>query len=182
MFVLNKILGVAWLIALFGVANMAPVIFCRIPILGAPVDFGRAFRGKRIFGDHKTWRGIILAVIWGFAFFLLQKYLYNQANFFRQISLFDLQAAPIYLGALAGLGAIIGDLIKSFFKRRVGIAPGKPWLPFDQIDYIIGGLAAVSFVYFPNWYEVAMFLILGFGFHTLFRVIGVTFKLCDKII
>jgi len=75
MFVLNKILGVAWLIALFGVANMAPVIFCRIPILGAPVDFGRAFRGKRIFGDHKTWRGIILAVIWGFAFFLLQKYL-----------------------------------------------------------------------------------------------------------
>lgn len=182
MFGLNEIFGIAWLIALFGVANMAPVIFGWIPVLGAPVDFGRHYRGQRIFGVHKTWRGIVLAVIWGFIFFLIQRYLYEQVSWFRQISLFNYQTAPVYLGALAGFGAITGDLIKSFFKRRARIAPGSPWLPFDQIDYILGGLAAVAFVYFPNWYEAALFVLLGFSLHILARVIGVAFKLCDQVI
>ncbi|HPU94727.1 MAG TPA: CDP-archaeol synthase, partial [Candidatus Gracilibacteria bacterium] len=33
-----------------------------------------------------------------------------------------------------------GDSVKSFVKRRVGIAPGKPFHVFDQVDYVIGSL------------------------------------------
>jgi CDP-2,3-bis-(O-geranylgeranyl)-sn-glycerol synthase len=44
------------------------------------------------------------------------------------------------LGFLLGLGAMAGDAAKSFFKRRLGIAPGHPWIPFDQIDFQIGAL------------------------------------------
>ena len=37
-------------------------------------------------------------------------------------------------------GALIGDIIESFFKRRVGIERGKNWIPFDQLDFILGVL------------------------------------------
>ena len=45
------------------------------------------------------------------------------------------------------IGALGGDAIESFFKRRVGIAPGHGWFPFDQTDYIIGAaIASIPFV------------------------------------
>jgi len=37
-------------------------------------------------------------------------------------------------------GALIGDIIKSFFKRRIGKKRGQDWIPFDQIDFILGVL------------------------------------------
>jgi CDP-2,3-bis-(O-geranylgeranyl)-sn-glycerol synthase len=37
-----------------------------------------------------------------------------------------------------------GDAIKSFFKRRIGIAPGRPWVPADQLDFVIGALIPLS--------------------------------------
>jgi CDP-2,3-bis-(O-geranylgeranyl)-sn-glycerol synthase len=64
-----KIFGIIWFVALLGVANMAPVFFKKIPILGAPIDNGKTWRGKRIFGDNKTWRGIIAAILIGFLSF-----------------------------------------------------------------------------------------------------------------
>jgi CDP-2,3-bis-(O-geranylgeranyl)-sn-glycerol synthase len=39
-----------------------------------------------------------------------------------------------------GFGALLGDAIESFFKRQARVKPGNTWFPFDQIDYIIGGL------------------------------------------
>jgi CDP-2,3-bis-(O-geranylgeranyl)-sn-glycerol synthase len=44
------------------------------------------------------------------------------------------------LGLGFGVGAMSGDSLKSFFKRRVGIAPGHPWIPFDQLDFVAGAL------------------------------------------
>ena len=48
-----------------------------------------------------------------------------------------------------GLGAGVGDAVKSFFKRRVGIAPGSSWLFFDQLDFFVGAYAFVSLVHAP---------------------------------
>jgi len=44
------------------------------------------------------------------------------------------------LGPAQGLGAMTGDAVKSFFKRRRGIPPGARWLPADQLDFIVGAL------------------------------------------
>ena len=42
---------------------------------------------------------------------------------------------------------MLGDAVKSFFKRSIGIASGRPWFPFDQIDFIIGGtIFALPFI------------------------------------
>ncbi|MEM3153941.1 MAG: CDP-archaeol synthase, partial [Candidatus Woesearchaeota archaeon] len=65
----------------------------------------------------------------------------------------------------AGIGALLGDSIKSFFKRRLGILPGRPWIPFDQVDYAIGALAAGSFVFFPGWLNAFVIVLISFAGH-----------------
>lgn len=120
------------------IANMMPVFANKIPKLNqwhTPMDFGKTWKGVRLFGDHKTWRGFItgtvigsilgLALFWGVA----------------ELRGLDFAVLPHLLFASSlSAGALLGDVIKSFFKRRTKVAPGKSWFPFDQIDYIIGGL------------------------------------------
>ena len=45
-----------------GVANATPVLANKIPLLNrwdAPMDFGRSWKGQRVFGDNKRWRGFV---------------------------------------------------------------------------------------------------------------------------
>jgi CDP-2,3-bis-(O-geranylgeranyl)-sn-glycerol synthase len=103
-----------------GVANMAPVVLTRLLGPGRPVH-------ERLFGSHKTWQGLIGGTAAGFAFFLGQRRLLTPD-------------APLVLGLAIAGGSLIGDLIKSYFKRRLSIEPGRAWFPFDQVDYIIGAI------------------------------------------
>ena len=48
--------------------------------------------------------------------------------------------AWFFIGLLLGSGALIGDAVKSFFKRKEGIKPGNRFIPWDQLDYSIGSL------------------------------------------
>lgn len=177
-----KILGIIWFIALLGMANMAPVFFGKIPVFNRPVDSGKNWQGKRIFGDHKTWRGIIAAVFVGFLFFILQRYLFAHLDFFKTISIVNYQDLPWFFGALVGGGAIIGDLLKSFFKRRANIKSGQSWVPFDQIDYLFGGLLAGLPFYAPGPIEFASIIIIGFILHLFFKFLGFLLKISDKAI
>lgn len=47
------------------------------------------------------------------------------------------------------LGTGVGDAVKSFFKRRVGIAPGASWPVFDQLDFFAGAFLFVAAVHVP---------------------------------
>jgi CDP-2,3-bis-(O-geranylgeranyl)-sn-glycerol synthase len=148
---MNDLLFSLWFFAPAGCANMAPIFAAHMPYLkslSAPLDGGKTFRGQPVFGPHKTWRGLIAAVIVGIAVVCLQRVLYTQYEFFRSISDSVNYAVinPVALGALLGAGAIIGDAVKSFFKRRAGVPSGHSWFPFDQTDYIIGGLLFSSLV------------------------------------
>ena len=45
-----------------GIANAVPVLVKKVPGLSklkAPIDGGISFRGKRLLGANKTWRGLI---------------------------------------------------------------------------------------------------------------------------
>ena len=58
-----------------------------------------------------------------------------------------------------------GDAVKSSFKRRVGIAPGQPWFPADQLDFIVGAMA-LGWPGLPmRPLEVAPILAFTFGAH-----------------
>jgi len=131
-------------------ANMAPVIARgHLEVLAAPIDGGRSWRGRRILGDHKTWRGILSGVVTGVLVFAVQRWV-CQAGLARGLALLDYGSVdPVLPGALLGLGAGVGDAVKSFFKRRVDIAPGASWLGFDQLDFMAGAYALVSWVLVP---------------------------------
>lgn len=172
--------GIFWLIALLGLANMAPVLCSPVPVLSRPVDFGKAWKGKRIFGDNKTWRGIVAASVFGFLFFIIQRYLFLHTEFFHNVGLFNYGALPWFYGIFIGLGAILGDLIKSFFKRRANIASGHSWVPFDQIDYLIGGMVALLPFYRPDIAVLSFIILFGFVLHLFVKFIGYILKISDK--
>tara|TARA_Y100000310_G_C20693415_1_gene823861 strand:- start:3454 stop:3990 length:537 start_codon:yes stop_codon:yes gene_type:complete len=133
-----------WLFLPAALANMVLPLFVKLKFLDIPLDFGKSFRGKRIFGDHKTFKGIVIGTIIAILMVYLQKVFYlSWINY----SLIDYSSVNVVLLGLAlGLGSLLGDAVKSFFKRQLEIAPGKPWIPFDQIDWIIGSMIFVSFL------------------------------------
>jgi len=149
-------------------ANMAPVPFSRLRFFSTPVDFGKKLKGKPVFGSHKTWRGIILATIAGVLFFWIQKMLYSH-GIFQNLALVDYSSFPVWFGALLGFGAILGDLIKSFFKRRLSIPAGKRWIPFDQIDLVIGALAFSCFYYIPSLFVWIYLAIITLPLHIIVK-------------
>ncbi len=126
-------------------ANMAPVIVKKINVLAVPIDFNKKINGRPLLGSNKTYRGLVFGI--GFAVIIayLQFLLYGR-EFFRGISFIPYENWPLF-GFLMGLGALTGDLVKSFFKRRVGIEPGRTFIPFDQADFVIGALLFITPVF-----------------------------------
>lgn len=153
-------------------ANMAPIFTSKyFPNANYPMDFGFKIRGKRIFGAHKTFMGLFSASFVGVIISLLQYILYVESAVMKEFSLVHVGLiGAILLGFLLGFGALIGDAVKSFFKRRFNIKPGKPWIPFDQIDAAVGGLV-FAWTYVPNIMVALIILILTpFGMITVTKI------------
>lgn len=129
---------IIWFFLPAGIANMAAAISRYIPLFNYPVDFYKTLGGKAIFGPHKTYRGVFFGVLSAIIFVYIQRYFYQQGNIY---TLVDYRSDDIWLlGLLLGLGSVLGDLGRSFIKRQVGLAPGRTWFPWDQIDWIIGAI------------------------------------------
>jgi len=104
-------------VTLLIVANGAPVIAAGLlkSHWKYPIDGGRLFfDGRPWFGHSKTWRGIFSTML---------------ATSLVAILLgFDWQLGMLFAGL-----AMLGDLLASFSKRRMGIAvSGRAWL-LDQL-------------------------------------------------
>ena len=151
-------------------ANMAPLLARKVRFLDIPVDFNKKWRGNPILGSHKTWRGIFFGIIAGVITAYIQFKLRNYL-FFASISLLDYSNWAA-IGFLLGFGALFGDLVKSFFKRRIGVKPGARFIPWDQIDYTIGALLFISVIFVPSWQMIAALLITNFILHVAANHIG----------
>ena len=155
-----------------GFANMAPVFFKNyFKKIAIPLDNGKTVYGKRIFGDHKTVRGIISGIGLGtFVAFIQSLIPYTPFQSIDYTNWF-------LLGILQSSGALIGDLIKSFFKRQLDIAPGKSWIPFDQLDFVIGAIIFTEMIIQIPFQIIITALILAPIFHLLINRIGFLLKL-----
>lgn len=119
---------IAKLVILLSLANGAPVLVKRL--LGnrfaRPIDGGLVFAdGRRVFGPSKTIRGAFASI----------------ALTTAAAPLFGFEAA---LGAVAGGMAVIGDLLSSFVKRRLGFAPSSQAIGLDQIPEALFPVLACS--------------------------------------
>ncbi len=142
-------------------ANQMPLIARDLPVLGAPVDGGRTWRdGKRLLGDHKTLRGLVLGVLGGAVTALVQASVQVPRRYVIVQGIH-----PLLVGAMLGAGALTGDLVESFVKRRRGVSPGEDWFPFDQLDAAFGALVAI-WVLTPVPSDVAVsFIVLAVPLH-----------------
>ena len=96
----------------------------------------------------------------------VQAFLFFNTDFFRVNTLVDYGRVNfILLGALMGGGALVGDLVKSFIKRRLNVPPGKPWFPWDQLDWIAGAILFSSIVCVPPARVAVVTAVLYVGVH-----------------
>jgi CDP-2,3-bis-(O-geranylgeranyl)-sn-glycerol synthase len=180
----KDLLFVLWLAIPTALANIAPIPAAKIPLLknfNYPLDFHKTYNGKRILGDHKTIRGIIIGVLVAIITVYLQIFLYKNSAIIRSISLINYTTInPILLGGLQGFGALMGDAAKSFFKRQMGIPSGKSWVPFDQIDFVLGSILFTSWYVHPTLQQCIIALLLGFILHTVITFFGWILGLKDS--
>jgi CDP-2,3-bis-(O-geranylgeranyl)-sn-glycerol synthase len=71
------------------------------------------------------------------------------------------------LGLRFGVGAMAGDSAKSLVKRRLGLAAGASWRPWDQVDFVLGALLFVWGSAALTWIDLAMILALSVAGHVL---------------
>ncbi len=165
------ILKLIWLMLPAYFANMTPLFVQGIfKKMAFPLDLGLNFRNKRIFGSHKTFRGLFFGIAAAMLVYLSQQILYD-IPFFQELSLISYDEF-VFFGFWLGFGALLFDLIKSFFKRQLDIQPGKSWFVFDQLDYVLGALFFMSFYYSPGWLEVFLIILLSFALTIIVKHIG----------
>ena len=114
--------------------------------LKKPLDLGLRFRGERIFGDQKTWRGLVISVVFCTVGTMIQAWLQGKGYLPSWILLLDYRKHRYTAGILLGLGMTAGELPNSFIKRQLDIPPGMrkeglvgiAFFLFDQVDLTIG--------------------------------------------
>lgn len=141
-------------------ANGAPVIFGgRKP----PLDFGKKFMGKRIFGDSKsvygTVSGLLCGIIVGIAEYPFIHYM-------------------LYVSIALSFGAVFGDLLGSFLKRQAGTKPGHSVPLLDQYGFFVFALLfALPQGNLPNVYGLLFLVLLTGPLHLLTNIGAHTLKL-----
>lgn len=154
------------------VANATPVVAVKIIGKSTPLDRGlRAWDNRRILGEGKTIEGLISGVAMGSLLGLIP---YPLSNVFRSI------LEPLILS----IGAMIGDILGSFTKRRIGLERGRPFPVIDQIGFILSSLFFSSMIYgLPRWARLDVFIILliiTFFLHLATNYVAFLLHLKDK--
>ena len=150
---------------------------------GPPMDFGRNWPtdGRRILGRSKTWSGFWFGTLFAVPFGLLETWLVLIAPPDLQVvpafAASVLAALPVVL-AISG-GALVGDALCSFVKRRLGRESGARTILLDQLPFVlvpIGlGLIAYPGIFVPtfvNWEAILWVILFTLGFHAAFNWIG----------
>jgi CDP-2,3-bis-(O-geranylgeranyl)-sn-glycerol synthase len=166
---METIFSAFWFFLPAGIANMVPVLFKWIPF-DTPIDFGKKLGGKPIFGETKTYRGFLLGAIFATLTVYIQSLIYPSPYGYTLVNYGTVNI--LCLGFLMGFGALLGDLVESFFKRRLNMPSGWLWAPFDQLDWILGAVVLTGFyVSIEGKYKIVALIIFGL-LHPVVNLIG----------
>ncbi|MCL5427826.1 MAG: CDP-2,3-bis-(O-geranylgeranyl)-sn-glycerol synthase [Candidatus Marsarchaeota archaeon] len=136
------------------VANGSPVIFGG----GAPIDFGRKFRGKPIFGKHKTIRGFVFGLASGIIIGALESVAFPYL---------------LAIGIALSFGTLLGDMLGSFIKRQMGHREGKDIFLMDQyMFFVVALLFAFPLGHIPDVYGILFLIILTGVLHRLTNLLA----------
>jgi hypothetical protein len=178
---IGKILYTILPVAGGGILHMMVVRAKLLQFLAVPIDAGRTLNGKRIFGDHKTWRGIVVILAATTLSAGLHAWLEVQQPSWASYNLVDYQSIAWWQAGLWwGIAYAISELPNSFLKRRAGIAPGAAGPAgmrsvflsiMDQADSAIG-CSLVAWLALGVALDAALWMmILGTAVHLLINML-----------
>ena len=169
------------IIFIAGVANMVPVFIKQINFLNFPLDLNFKIFNQPVLGKGKTLRGVFFGSISGLltSAFIFYFFDFLRANTYILNTFFENIFWSMSLGFLIASSAILGDVFKSFIKRRLGKLSGQTWLFFDQLDWIFGVLVCLLFLGFLKIYHFYL-LPIGLIGHFLFKLFGNFLNIDDK--
>ena len=121
---------------------------------GRPIDGGRTWGGRRLLGDGKTWRGTAAGVVAGALLGLLLNALRPAAS---PVFGFGLPLFPAAAVVALPAGAMLGDVVASFAKRRTGRERGAAFPGVDQLDFVAGALL-LTLLAAPGWFATTFTL------------------------
>ena len=163
------------------VANLSGLAFGG----GTPVDGGKECKdGRRLIGNGVTWKGLINGTILGT---IVGGVLGIIGTFYGDLSVLTggIIDLPVYgsivggviLGFRMAFGALLGDLVGSFIKRRIGLQSGEPAPIMDQLDFVVGALILSLLVVKISWeffiIVAVLTLILHLGSNMIAYLLGI---------
>jgi hypothetical protein len=148
--------------------------------LRKPLDFGLTFRNRRVFGENKTWRGLVVNVVFCTLGTMAQAALQARGRIPPWLPLLDYTRYGMASGVLIGLGMTLGELPNSFLKRQLEISPGKKkggvlgaaFFLFDQVDLAVGIWVFLLFLVRPPLILVLWSLLLTLVLHVSVSSVG----------
>ncbi|MFY9717503.1 MAG: CDP-archaeol synthase [Thermoplasmata archaeon] len=150
---------------------------------GAALDLGRIWKrdGRRILGPSKTWSGFLTGSLLAMPVGLLEAWLILLAPpnlaLVPKLAVSVLAAVPVV--ALLTFGAMTGDAVGSFIKRRFGRDSGSRTFLLDQMPFVLLPIA-LGLLLFPGlfdsvflrWEAVIWLLAYTLGLHAAFNWVG----------
>ena len=146
------------------------------------MDFGRSWKGKRIFGDGKSWAGFFGGALIGVVIGLIMigiAALFGDTDDYWGFGPFWTNVGVLFCLAF---GSLLGDLCGAFIKRRLGMERGQKAPILDQYDFVAGAFL-LTLAFFPNFiisnyfegWHIAAFvfvLLITFFLHRSVNIIG----------
>jgi len=157
------------------IANATPVLGGG----GRPIDGGKIYKdGRRVLGDGKTIRGfivgVVLGILTGAGQMLAAPYLHPLLA--QYVTVTPDMEAMLYMqlpvAILMSVGALTGDIIGSFIKRRVNIKSGDPAPFMDQLGFIVVALIFVYPLVHPEAIYVIILILVTLGIHWISNALG----------
>ena len=164
---LDFLLQLVWYILPAYAANASPVLLHG----KTPLDFGTKFLdGRPLLGKGKTVKGFVFAVMVGSLVGLILGYV--EGSIYPRLA----------LAFTISFGAMVGDSLGSFIKRRFNLKRGEAAPFLDQWDFVLSAflfhylLQAWLVVPFPSLIEVFAILIMTAFFHVSSNLLAFKLK------
>ncbi|MDO5820078.1 MAG: CDP-2,3-bis-(O-geranylgeranyl)-sn-glycerol synthase [Methanobrevibacter sp.] len=178
---LIAVLGAVYFMLPAYVANLSGLAFGG----GTPVDGGRECKdGRRLIGNGVTWKGLqngtIIGTLVGAVLGIIGTF-YGDLNVLTggiiDLHVYGSLIGGLILGFLMAFGALLGDAVGSFLKRRIGLERGAPAPFMDQLDFVVGALVLSLLVVRISWsffiIIALLSLFLHLGSNTFAYLIGI---------
>jgi len=127
---------------------------------GQPIDGGRMWGERRLLGDGKTWRGTAMGTFAGVALAAVLTVIEPTVSDALGFNVPSFE--PLAALGLAG-GAMLGDILASFLKRRSGRQRGAMFPGLDQLDFVVVSLPLTALLatdWFLTWFTLEVILVV----------------------